>query len=87
MPFSITEKTFFCSIQEDNLDIVTVMVFECQFTYFPPLKNFNDTWNHLILVTNERIKREVRCWMTFGSTCSWGSVRRCSETIGGKLYR
>ena len=50
------------------------MLFECRYSCFPPLKNFNKIWNHLILVTNKRIKRKVRCWMTKRSTFSWGSV-------------
>ena len=35
------------------------MFYECQYSYFPPLKNFNETWKHLILVTNERITRKL----------------------------
>ena len=54
------------------------MLLECRYSYFPPLKNVNKTWNHLIFVTNERIKRKVRCRMTKGSTLSWGSVSRSS---------
>ena len=50
------------------------MLFECWYSYFPPLKTFNETWNHLIFVTNERIKWKIRCRMTKGSTFSWGSV-------------
>ena len=51
-----------------------VMLFECQYSYSPPLKYTNEKWNHLILVTNERSKRKVRSWMTKGSTFSWQSV-------------
>ena len=50
------------------------MLFECRYSYFPPLTNFHKTWNYLILVKNERIKRKVRCRMTKWSTFSWGSV-------------
>ena len=33
------------------------MLFECQYSFFPPLplKNVNDIWNHPILMRNERI--------------------------------
>ena len=51
-----------------------VMLFEWRYSYFPPLKNFNETWNHLILVTKECIKRKVMCRMTKGAKFSWGSV-------------
>ena len=39
-----------------------------------PLNNCNETWNHLILVKDERIKWKVRCRMTKESTFSWGNV-------------
>ena len=52
-----------------------LMLFECRYSNFPLQKHFNEAWNHLILVTNERrINWKVRCRMTIGSTFSWGSV-------------
>ena len=42
------------------------MIFKCCYSYFPILKTFNETGNHLILLTKERIKRKVRCWMIRG---------------------
>ena len=72
---ALSEKTSRCSARSGgSLYLGFVMLFECRYSYFPPLKNFNETWNHLILVTNEIIKRKVRRRMTFGSTFSWGSV-------------
>ena len=50
------------------------MLFECQSSHFPPLRDLFDTLNHLVSVTNEGIKRNFWLSMTLGSTYSWESV-------------
>ena len=58
------------------------MLFECQYSHFPPLQDLFDTLNHLVSVANEGIKR--KCWLstTLGFTYSWESVQG-EHAIGG----
>ena len=58
------------------------MLFECQYSHFPPLQDLFDTMNPLVLVKNEGIK--ITFWLstTLASTYSWGSVQG-EHAIGG----
>ena len=59
------------------------MLFECQYSHFPPLRDLFHTPNHLVLVTNEGIKRKFLLSTTLGSTYSWGSVINVSRGGAG----
>ena len=60
---------------ELDLFEVQVLVLKCFLSASthpsPPLQDLFDTLNHLILVTNEGIKRKIWLSMTLGSTSSW----------------
>ena len=70
------EKTSCCSAKSVWSLYLGFVMFLSAFTHTSPLKNFKETWNHLILVTNERIKRKFWCWMKIGPTFSLGSVAK-----------
>ena len=58
---------YFWSVVLHLRDVYVLVIFMfCNafglYSYFPHLNSFNETWNHLILLPNERIKRKVRCW-------------------------
>ena len=42
---SLKKTSRFCAISGGSLYLGFVMLFECRYSYFPPLKNFNETWN------------------------------------------
>ena len=46
-----------------------------------PLRDLLGTLNHLVLVTNEGIKRKYWLSTTLGSTYSWGSVGKVKKTV------
>ena len=51
-----------------------ITAFSIYFTWFPPLKDFDDIWKCLISMAKLNGRSGIRCRMALGSNQFWGSV-------------
>ena len=55
------------------------MLFECQYSHFPPIPDLFATLNLHVSVANQEMKTKLWLGLTLRSTYSWGSAKGTSN--------